>query len=59
MAFLLWNKHLLIFWLHSWSTVILEPEKKKCVTVAIVSESYLPWSDGDGCHDVSVLNAEF
>ena len=43
-AFLLRSKHLLISWLKSPSTVILEPKKIKSVTVAIVSPSI--------CHEV-------
>ena len=38
-AFLPKSKHLLISWLQSSSTVILEPKKIKSVTVAIVSSS--------------------
>ena len=44
MAFLLRSKHLLISWLQSPSTVVLEPEKIKSVTVSIVSPSI--------CHEV-------
>ena len=43
-AFLLRNKHLLIPWLQSPSTVIVEPEKIKSVTVSIFSPSI--------CHEV-------
>ena len=45
------NKHLLISWLQSPSTVILEPPKIKSLTVSIVSPSIchevmaqMPWS---------------
>ena len=38
-AFLPRSKHLLILWLQSQSTVILEPKKIKSVTVSIVSPS--------------------
>ena len=38
-AFLLRSKHLLISWLQSQSTMILEPKKIKAVTVCIVSPS--------------------
>ena len=38
-AFLPRSKHLLILWLQSPSAVILEPKKKKSVTVSIVSPS--------------------
>ena len=49
------NKHLLISWLQSPSTVILEPPKNK---VSHCFPIYLPWTDGTGCHDLSFLNAE-
>ena len=39
-AFLLRRKHLLISWLQSPSTVILEPQKIKSVTVSIVSHLF-------------------
>ena len=48
-AFLPKSKHLLISRLQSPSTVILEPQKIKSVTVSI----YSPWSDGTGYHDLS------
>ena len=57
-AFLPRSKCLLILWLQSPSAVILEPKK-------IVSHcfhcfpTYLPQSDGTGCHDLSFLNVEF
>ena len=47
-AFLPRSKCLLILWLHSPSTVILEPKKIVCHCFPI----YLPWSDGTGCHDL-------
>ena len=43
-AFLPRSKHLLISWLQSLSTVILEPKKMKSFTVSIVSPSI--------CHEV-------
>ena len=48
-AFLSRSKHLLISWLPSPSTVILEPKKIKSVTVSIVSPSI--------CHEVMGLDA--
>ena len=48
-AFLPRNKHLLISWCQSISAVILEPEKRKSVTVSIVSPSI--------CHEVMELDA--
>ena len=56
-TFLPRSKRLLISWLQSPSTVILEPRK-------IVSHCfhcfpiYLPWSDGTRCHDLRFLNVE-
>ena len=58
-TFLTRSKHLLISWLQSPSAMILEPKKIKSVTVSTVSPSYLPWSDGTRCHDLSFLNVEF
>ena len=43
-AFLPWNKHLLIYWLQSSSAVILEPKKIKSVIISNVSP-YI-------CHEV-------
>ena len=57
-TFLPRSKHLLISWLQSPSTVILEPKKIKSVTVSIFFPIYLPWSDGTGYHDLSFLNVE-
>ena len=48
-AFLPRSEHLLISWLPSPSAVILEPKKKKAVTVSIVSPSV--------CHEVMGLYA--
>ena len=45
-AFLPKSKHLLISWLQSPSAVILEPKKRKSLTVSIVSPSI--------CHEVMV-----
>ena len=53
-AFLPRSKHLLISWLQSPSAVILEPPKIKSATVS----SYLPWSDGTRCHDLSFLKVK-
>ena len=54
-TFLPRSKHLLISWLQSPSTVILEPKKIKSVHCFPI---YLPWSDGTRCHDLSFLNVE-
>jgi len=48
-AFLPKSKHLLMSWLQSPSTVILEPKKIMSVTVSIVSSSV--------CHEVMVPNS--
>ena len=58
-AFLPRSKRLLIPWLQSPSTVILEPKKIKSVTISIFSPIYLPCSDETRCHDLRFLNAEF
>jgi len=49
------SKHLLISWLQSLSTVILEPKKIVCHCFHCFP-IYLPWSDGTRCHDLSFLN---
>ena len=56
MVFLPRTKHLLISWLRSRSTVILDPRKIKSVTVSTFSHSIC---HGTGCHDLSLLNVEF
>ena len=48
-AFLPRSKHLLILWLQSPSTVILEPRKRKSVTTSTFSLSI--------CHEVMGLDA--
>ena len=53
------SKCLLISWLLSPRAVILETPKIKSVTVSMVSPIYLPWSDGNRCHDLSFLNVWF
>ena len=59
-TFLPRSKHLLISWLKSPSTVILESKIIKSVTVSIVSPSISHEVIGlDGCHDLSFLNVEF
>ena len=50
------SKCLLISWPQSPSAVILEPPKNKACRCF---PSYLPWSDGTGCHDLRFLNAKF
>ena len=58
-TFLSRTKHLLILWLQSLYTVILEPKKIKSVTISIFYPIYLSWSNGIKCHDLSFLNVEF
>ena len=58
-AFLPRNKHLLISWLQSPSSMILEPRKIKSATVSIVSPSICHEVMGTRCHDLSFLNVEF
>ena len=59
-AFLPRRKRLLISWLQSLSTVILETKKMKSDTVSTFSPSvYHAVMDGTGCHDLHFLNVEF
>ena len=53
-AFLPRSKHLLISWLHSPSAVILEPTKMKSITCFHCFPICLPWTDGAGCHNLSL-----
>ena len=56
-AFLPRRKCLLISWLQSLSAGILEPPKRKSVTVSTFPP-YLVWSDRTKCHNCSFLNVE-
>ena len=56
---LLRSEHLLISWLQSPPTVILEHKKIKSATASIFPPIYLPWSDGTRYHNLSFLNVEF
>ena len=58
-TFLLRSKRLLILWLLSPSTVILEPPKIKSVTVSTVSPSICHEVMGTRCCDFCFLNVEF
>ena len=58
-AFLPKSSCLLISWLQSPSTVILEPKKRKSVTASTFSPFYFPWSDWIKCHDLSFLMLSF
>ena len=53
-VFLPKSKCLLISWLQSLSTLILEPRKIKCHCLYIFP-FYLAWSDGTGCHNLSFV----
>jgi len=57
-TFLPRSKHLLISWLQSPSTVILEPPQNKISHCFHCFPIYLPWNDETGCHDLSFLNVE-
>ena len=59
-TFLPKSKRLLISWLQSLSAVILEPQKinKMCHCFHFFP-FYLPWSDGNRCHDLCFLNVDF
>ena len=56
-TFLPRHKRLLISWMQSPSSVILEPPKIKSLTVSTVP-IYSPSSDRTGCHDLCFLNVE-
>ena len=58
-AFLPRSKHLLISWLQSPSAVILEPKKRKSVTVSIVSPSICREVMGPDAMIFVFLNVEF
>ena len=55
-TFLPRSKRLLISWLQSSSSVILEPKINKLIYCFPI---YLPWSDGTGCHDLSFWMLSF
>ena len=55
-AFLPRNKCILILWLYSPSTVILEPPQNKVWHCFHCFPIYFPWSHGTRCHDLSFLN---
>ena len=61
-AFLPRSKRLLISWLQSSSAVILEPKKRKCVTVSIVCPSIfheVAWSEHELCSTTIFQNTVF
>jgi len=53
-AFLPRSKRLWISWLQSQSAVILEHPQNKVCHCFHCFPIYLPWSDGTGCHDLSL-----
>ena len=57
-TFLPRSKRLLISWLQSPSTVILEPPKNNVWHCFPCFPTYFPWSYGTRCHDLSFLNVE-
>ena len=57
-TFLLESKRLLISWLQSPSTVILEPKKNKVWHCFYCFPIYFLWSDGTRCHKLRFLNVE-
>ena len=57
-TFLPRSKRLLILWLQSPSTVILEPPKIKSATASTVSPSISHEVMGPECHDLHFLNVE-
>ena len=73
-AFHLSSKHLLISWLQSPSAVILEPTKNSLPSFPLFLHllamkckvslhfhcfsTYLPWSEGTGCHYLSFFNVK-
>ena len=57
-TFLPMSKHLLVSWLQSPSAVILDSQKQKSHCFHCFP-TYLPWSDGTRCHDLSFLNVDF
>ena len=52
------SQHLLISWLQSPSAVLLELKKIVCHCFHYFP-TYLPWSDGTRCHNLSFLKVEF
>ena len=58
-AFLPRSKHLLISWLQSPSAVDFGAQKNIVCHCFHCFPTYLPWSDGARCHDLSFLNVEF
>ena len=57
-TFLPRSKYLLISWLQSPSAVIFGAQENKVCHCFHGFPTYLPWSDGTGCHDLSFLNVE-
>ena len=58
-TFLPRSKRLLILWLESLSAVILEPKKRKSVTVSIVSPSICHELMGSDANELRFLSVEF
>ena len=58
-AFLARSKCLLISWLQSPSSVILESQENEICHCFPFFSICLPWSDGTRCHDLCFVNVEF
>ena len=58
-GFLPRSKCLLISWLQSLSAEILEPKKRKSITVSVVSPSISHEEMGSWGHDLRFLNVKF
>ena len=58
-AFFPKSKYLLMSWLQSPSTVILEPPQNKICNSFYFSPFYMLWSDETKCHDLSFFNVSF
>ena len=57
-TFLPRSKPLLLSWLQSPSAVIWEPQRNKIWHCFHCFPTYIPWSDGTGCHDLRFLSVE-
>ena len=58
-VFLPRSKSLLISWLQSPSALIFGVQQNKICHCFYLFPTYLPWSDGTRCHDLSFLSVEF
>ena len=58
-AFIPRSKWFLLSWMQSLFTVTLEAKKISLLLFPFFSSIFLPWSDGNGCHDLHFINAQF